>query len=99
MLYTLSKAEIIKQDVAEALDYYDTISATLSLRFEEELNTAFDSLEKQPYNYFRLQKNYRRIVLPSFPYMIVYRIEERTVVIVALFHQKKNPNKLFNRFG
>ncbi len=98
MPYTLSKAEIIKVDVAEALDYYDAISEKLALRFEEELNTTFDKLEQKPYNYFKLQNNYRRIVLPSFPYMIVYRIVEQTVIIIAVFHQKKHPKKLVSRF-
>lgn len=90
MPYTLSKAEIIKVDVAEVLDYYDAISEKLALRFEEELNAAFDKLEQKPYNYFKIQNNYRRIVLPSFPYMIVYKIVEQTVIIIAVFHQKKH---------
>ena len=96
MPYTLSKAA--KDDVAEALDYYDTISESLALRFEKELNEAFDKLEQQPYYYFNINNIYRRIVLPSFPYMVVYRIAEQTVVIIAVFHQKKHPNKLKSRY-
>ncbi|MDI9365788.1 MAG: type II toxin-antitoxin system RelE/ParE family toxin [Flavobacterium sp.] len=88
MPYTLSKAAIIKEDVAEALDYYDAISESLAFRFEKELNEAFDKLEQQPYSYFKINGKYRRIVLPSFPYMVVYRIEEQTVIIIAVFHQK-----------
>lgn len=98
MPYTLSKAAIIKEDVAEALDYYDAISESLALRFEKELNEAFDKLEQQPYYYFKINGKYRRIVLPSFPYMVVYRIEEQTVIVIAVFHQKKHPKKLKTRF-
>jgi toxin ParE1/3/4 len=98
MPYTLSKAAIIKEDVVEALDYYDAISESLALRFEKELNEAFDKLEQQPYYYFKINAKYRRIVLPSFPYMVVYRIVEQTVIVIAVFHQKKHPNKLKKRY-
>ena len=98
MPYTLSKAIVIKEDVAEALDYYDAISESLALRFEKELKEAFDKIEQQPYCYFKISSQYRRIVLPSFPYMIVYRIVEKTVIIIAVFHQKKHPKKLKSRY-
>ncbi len=86
MDYQMIKAEVIKYDVIEALDYYDSVSSTLGIRFENELNIAFDNLEKHPHHYFNLKKDYRRIPLKSFPYMVVYRIEQQTVIVVAVFH-------------
>jgi plasmid stabilization system protein ParE len=62
------------------------------------LNEAFDKLEQQPYYYFKINGKYRKIVIPSFPYMVVYRIEEQTVIVIAVFHQKKHPKKLETRF-
>lgn len=97
MAYTLSKADIIKTDVADALDYYDSISENLALRFEKELSEAFVKLTQHPEHYFKLNEQYRRIVLPSFPYMIVYRIVEQQVIVIAVFHQKKHPKKLMSR--
>jgi len=93
MLYKVIRVDLVKLDVEEALDFYDSISPDLGMRFENDIRNTFKKLEKSPYNYFNLEHGYRRVNLKTFPYMIVYKIENQTntVKILGVFHQHSNP--------
>lgn len=97
MAYKVIKAEIVKKDVVEALDYYDSISFDLGNRFEAELENTFDEIENAPFKYFNLEKGYRRAHLKNFPYMVIYKIEHEEVLVVAVLDQRKDPALLEKR--
>ena len=96
MPYNLTFSELIQKQIEEALSYYDALSISLSLKFEENLFTVYDSLRQHPYNYFNLNKRFRRINLPDFPYQIIYTIIEKDneIFVAALFHQHVNPKRI-----
>ena len=45
--------------------------------------------------YAIIDKNYRQIILKTFPYVVVYEIVEEAVVVFAVFHTSQNPIKKF----
>ncbi|MEP6514355.1 MAG: hypothetical protein ABJA79_10820 [Parafilimonas sp.] len=67
MPYKIITTDLFASDIQEALDYYDPISISLNIKFENELNEALDKLVKNPHHYFNLSNEYRRINLKVFP--------------------------------
>jgi plasmid stabilization system protein ParE len=43
---------------------------------------------------FQSYRNWRVAVVKRFPYKIVYEIEGETIVVYAVYHDKRNPEKL-----
>ncbi len=99
MAYTIRKDERLKSNIAEALDYYDAVSFKLGERFELELTAAFYKAQTNPHYYFNLNSKCRPIILESFPYMIIYIVNEaaKEVIVAGLFHHHGSKAAIKNR--
>ncbi|MCU0404200.1 MAG: type II toxin-antitoxin system RelE/ParE family toxin [Chitinophagaceae bacterium] len=92
MSYKLLVLKSAALDIEDAFRYYLDISAELAIRFEAAMDKAMEKLKKTPYNYFNLDDGrHRRIQVEGFPYMFIYEIEQKRVVVKMLFHQKNDP--------
>lgn len=77
MVFEILKIGHFDDEVMEVAAHYYTISPDLYSRFYIELNIALNKLEENPFAYFNLKlKPFRRIVLRSFPFAIIFRVEE-----------------------
>lgn len=74
MAYKLIENDFAIADILDAMNYYQSISIELCLRFQQDLLVAFNKLEKSPYNYYNINEKYRRINPQYFPYMLIYNI-------------------------
>jgi hypothetical protein len=101
MRFEVFKYSLVDDEIEAVIVYYESISYSLGLRFEKEIESAFDKLETSADYYFNLQDNiHRRIPIEGFPYALIYCIENHTQVIVKiLFPQKEDPAKLWARLG
>ncbi len=81
----------------EAYEWYNEQQPGLGERFLSELDTCYDRLELSPVSYKKIKKNYRQFVLHTFPYVIVFEIFGREVVIYSIFHTSRNPSKKFRK--
>ena len=96
MGFNILKYDVVDDEIVAAIVYYESISPVLGLRFETNIEKAFDELETNPENYFNLDdKKHRRIVIQGFPYAFIYCIEDTSVIIKMLFPLLKNPAKLW----
>jgi plasmid stabilization system protein ParE len=83
--------------LAVSADYF-AISPNISKRFDKEINYALDKLVENPLAYFNIDiKPYRRIVVRSFPFAIIYRVEGNLVYVMLLFPLRDDPEKLFKK--
>jgi plasmid stabilization system protein ParE len=88
--YELSPESI--QDIAEALTYLDAESAAAADKLQADLMAAFEHLTAWP------ETGHSRSDLTSQPvlfwksgrYLIVYRVANRTVQIVAVLHASRD---------
>ena len=84
-----------ENEFIEAAAYYETQQKGLGYKFSESINTLFTSLTINPFAYQRKYKHYREAVLKIFPFIVVYEIKDKEIIINAIFHTKRNPkNKL-----
>jgi plasmid stabilization system protein ParE len=84
MAFRLEFEPQVWNDLDEALDYYRIRSSVAAERLNKEFYDALDTIVSNPYYYVRYN-NLRAYKLPSFPYSIYYRIEEKNIIAVFSF--------------
>ncbi|MCA6362360.1 MAG: hypothetical protein IM638_04940 [Bacteroidetes bacterium] len=77
-------------------DYYLTINRALAERFLSEIDDTIMIVRRFPLSRSHFWKNYRLVLLPSFPYFLCYTIEEQKLVFHAVFPAKDDPDKILN---
>ena len=89
-------------DIEDAYLYYEEQLTGLGDRFMWELNQRLKDLEQHPTHYGYINeginlKTHRDVLLHSFPYRIVYNIQENRVIICAVLHGMSNPARIVKR--
>lgn len=81
--------------VKEAYNWYEKQKIGLGEEFLSELDVCYKKIQKTPAFFGKIEKNYRQVRLKRFPYLIVYEIMEKDVVVFAVFHTSRNPDNKF----
>ncbi len=84
-----------EQDIENAIDYYFAINIDLVFKFRDELYVAYEKIAVNPQFYKYISKNkkkqFRRIQLKSFPYIIIYSINGNAIVVNSVFNTYRKP--------
>jgi plasmid stabilization system protein ParE len=75
----------------EAFDWYEQQRAGLGPQFAASVQDTLDRLAVMPQVHSPVFKDLRRAGVRRFPYAIYYRIEATQVVVIAVFHMKRDP--------
>lgn len=99
MPFTVIVKEEAHQDTIEAYNYYEEKSTGLGERFLEALQQRYRELSKTPTLYSFINEDplkvLRDVKLEKFPFVVVYEIIEKEVVVYAVHNTYKHPdNKL-----
>lgn len=86
-----------ENDLAEAFNWYEEQNSGLGLEFMRCVDAAFDTIIVNPELYGKVYKNIRRALINRFPYGVFYLIDERKVIILAVFHARRDPVLLKER--
>ncbi len=97
MFLVLTKPEA-DNDILEAAEWYESQQYRLGNKFIDDLETIFRYLESNPKLFPEKLKNARQAPLSKFPYVVLFRIEHKTVFVVAVFNCYQNPKKKKARF-
>ena len=81
----------------DAYDWYEEQQQGLGELFLKELNRCFDKIEEWPLLYAIIEKDFRQIVLQTFPYVVVFETTESDVIVYAVFHTSRSPRKKFKK--
>lgn len=84
-------------DLAEAYAWYEDRIQGMGSYFLLNIDAAFSSIQKSPEMYPNIYKNVRRCLVRRFPYGVFYMIEDDRVIVVAIFHAKRNPRRWKDR--
>ncbi len=81
----------------EAYNWYEEQRLGLADEFLNELETAYYKIAETPqhYSFIDERKILRDYLLPRFPFLIVYRIKDTNIDIIAIHHAKKHPSKKY----
>ena len=73
--------------------YYEEQSVGLGKRFITDIDNTFESIQLSPkgFKLFNKKNNTRQIPLSIFPYVIIYKIKGKNIIILAVFQTKRDP--------
>ena len=81
----------------EAYQWYEEQQAGLGDLFLFELESCYNKIEVWPVSFAKIKKNFRQIILSTFPYVVVFEVFKDEVVVYAVFHTSRNPRKKFKK--
>jgi ParE toxin of type II toxin-antitoxin system, parDE len=81
----------------DAYDWYEGQSKGLGEIFLDELDNCFKKLRINPARSPKIIKNYRQAGLKRFPYVVLFEIHKTDIVVLSVFHTKRNPKYKFNK--
>jgi plasmid stabilization system protein ParE len=76
--------------VEEAVAYFDEQRDGLGDRFERELADTVEILAEYPRSGKPLSKLVRKLRLRTFPYNLIYTIDDDEIIIVAVAHHRRH---------
>ena len=91
MSFTFSFTPEARQELLEAIQYYESESPGLGAAFLSTINEGIDQLLEFPESSPILHGKVRRKPLRRFPYSLLYSLRDRHVRILAVMNQKRRP--------
>jgi plasmid stabilization system protein ParE len=89
-------------ELAEAAAWYESRQTGLASRFLQEVDRAQHAIQSRPLSSPRLANTaddlvIRRVLLPRFPYALVFLELSKEIRILAIAHAKRHPDDWLNR--
>jgi hypothetical protein len=78
-------------DIEEAHQWYEKKRRGLGADFLVCVEATLERIRRSPESYPRVHLDLRRAVVRRFPYGVFYVIEVDEIVVVGLFHVRRNP--------
>jgi hypothetical protein len=90
------------QEVEKTIEYYDQVRPGLGGEFAAVLQDSLSKIKARPDGFSFVETlptslSYRRLRLPQFPYLVVFRPSLKLIEIVAVVHTSRRPNYWLRR--
>jgi plasmid stabilization system protein ParE len=79
------------EDLEEAASFYERQRQGLGSRFLVEFERLIERLLSHPESAARVSRHLRMARVGTFPYNVLYRIEDDHIFVLAVFHQRRRP--------
>ena len=86
-----------QKEYEESIEWYSERSELAALNFIKNVDAALLQITKKPYQFRNTYKKFREASIKNYPFAIIYTIEEnlKTIIIVSVYHHKRNPKKKY----
>lgn len=98
MKYRIEILPVAEGELVSAAKWYDQQRHGLGARFLLAVEARFESFRRTPMLFNIVYKNVRRARLRGFPYGIFFEVHEDRVVVLAVYHARRNPDQILKRF-
>src|SRR4030095_12448974 len=88
---------IAQRELEESITWYETEKTGLGARFRRAVDQIVGRIAATPLRFRPASQRTRRALIPSFPYAIHFAEEPETIVILAVFHCRRDPRQLEGR--
>ena len=75
----------------EAREWYAERSEAAAARFMDELDVAIDAIQRSPERMAKYLHGTQRYLLKRFPYILVFRITDELIEVIAVAHGRRRP--------
>ena len=80
-------------EMADAFDWYEARTPSLGSEFLLAVDAVLQSVLRNPAQYPFIHKTARRALLRRFPYEVFFVVEINRIVVLSVFHAKRNPKR------
>jgi plasmid stabilization system protein ParE len=78
-------------DLAEARDWYEGRQAGMGETFLAAVDGAFAGVQQTPELFPRAFRDVRLARVKRFPFVVLYRIDDDQITVVAVYHTSRDP--------
>lgn len=86
-------------DIQRAYDFYEDCQTGRGEVFIRHLDAAFAHLRTFPESAPIFRGNYRRLLVPRFPYGIFYTLEPTRIIVAGVMYLRQNPEAIIRRLS
>ncbi|MEO6404494.1 MAG: type II toxin-antitoxin system RelE/ParE family toxin [Ferruginibacter sp.] len=99
MISKLTIQEIAKEELKEAVSWYEEKQMGLGEDLNKEVTRKIELIAKSPLRYPARRGYYIVALIKIFPYLIVYRYNKNKnlITILAVFHTSRNPKNKYRQ--
>ena len=80
-----------EDELIEAIDWYEARGSGLGADLLRCVDACVERISREPESYPIVHRETRMGIVRRFPYLLLYRITEKGVSVVAVFHAKRDP--------
>ena len=88
---------LARMELDEAVDWYEKRQEGLGLELKETVDRMLARVVASPEQFRQVHGGARRAVLRRFPYTLYFLSEPQAIIVVAVFHGKRDPRHLEGR--
>ena len=97
-LWTRRPVRKAKREFDDAISWYQDRREGLGREFSVAVEEQLGRIALSPNQFACVRGDVRRAVLQRFPYSIYFIVEDNRIVVLAIFHARRDPNQLEDRF-
>ncbi|MFN0037432.1 MAG: type II toxin-antitoxin system RelE/ParE family toxin [Saprospiraceae bacterium] len=97
MAFPIELHEAAEAELWEAIDWYDAQKENLGKEFARELERVVKSISQTPKAFAKVEGEARKAVLRRFPYIVIFRVKDEIVIVLAIFHTSRSPKQWMSR--
>ena len=95
--HTVKLTENAKEDILHQAKYYEEQQENLGKDFLEKVEHTLQRIEENPEQFPKIYRKVRSAIVNKFPHKVLFVVEKIDAIVIAVFHQKKNPKSLKER--
>lgn len=93
MNYILTYRFEAELDIEETAKWYEQQQINLGFEFLDEVEKKGKLIENNPFLFEKVYKSLHRAVVERFPFNIFYLVEGESIIVVAVIHGSRHPQK------
>jgi hypothetical protein len=97
MKYHLDIKAPVNDEIEAVFKYYETEQAFLGYKLLEAIEQALESIKANPLAYQIRYDMYRTKLVNPFPYILVYEVIDKSIVVYQFFASKQASFKRFKK--
>jgi toxin ParE1/3/4 len=80
-----------QDELFSAAHFYEALTPGLGLDFINTVRQTYERLPEAPTSGPTFGRRLRRLLVPKFPYGLLYRVEAERIYIIAVMHLRRRP--------
>ena len=80
-------------EIGDAVEWYAARNPELAADFLKVLDATIASVQENPLQFPKVHAEARRVLMPRFPYSIIFTVAADEIVVLACFHARRDPKR------